>query len=325
MLRVITEILRRYPPDYQPSRVEPLGSAGGMSGAQFWRITAPRGSLVLRRWPTGHPTPDRLRFVHAVLRHAAQRGIGLLPVPIPTRDGLSFVENGDHLWELAPWMPGAANYEQSPSAERLRAAMTALARFHTAVADFPVVSGPQSAVTRHFARLNDLMRGGINELFRAVTDATWPELAPLARQFLSALHNVIPRAMANLEPLVSASLPLQPCIRDIWHDHILFTGDDVTGLIDFGAVEIDTPATDVARLLGSLAGDDATGWQTGITAYSAVRPLSQQEGLAVRALDASGTILGGCNWIRWIYIDRRQFDDRAKILERFRRILARLR
>jgi homoserine kinase type II len=222
-------------------------------------------------------------------------------------------------------MPGAANYDHSPNVERLRAATTALARFHTAVADFPVVSGPQSAVTRHFARLNDLMRGGMNELFRAITDATWPELAPLARQFLSELPNAIPRAMANLEPIVSAALPLQPCIRDVWHDHILFTGDDVTGLIDFGAVEIDTPATDVARLLGSLAGDDATGWQTGVAAYSAVRPLSQQEGLAVRALDASGNILGGCNWIRWIYIDRRQFDDRAKILERFRRILARLR
>ena len=89
--------------------------------------------------------------------------------------------------------------------------------------------------------------------------------------------------------------------------------------------DIDTPATDVARLLGSLVGDDASGWQAGLTAYSTVRPLSIQNREAIPALDVAGTILAGCNWIRWIYVDNRQFDDRPLIIERVARLLDRLR
>jgi homoserine kinase type II len=134
-MREIDEILERFPPDCHPLHIEPLGSAGGMSGAQFWRINAPipvvRGSpdpahvrtLLVRRWPAEHPTPQRLRFIHAVLQHAAQRGIPFLPLPIATRSGQSFVAHAGHLWEFTPWLPGAADYEQSPSAAKLHAAL----------------------------------------------------------------------------------------------------------------------------------------------------------------------------------------------------------
>ena len=60
-------------------------------------------------------------------------GISFLAVPIRTTEGESFVLFDGHLWELTPWMPGAADYERSPSAQKLGAAMTALAKFHLAV------------------------------------------------------------------------------------------------------------------------------------------------------------------------------------------------
>jgi len=124
-------------------------------------------------------------------------------------------------------------------------------------------------------------------------------------------------------------MPRQVCLRDIWHDHVLFTGERVTGLIDFGALDIDIPAVDIARLLGSMAGDDATAWQTGIAAYSDTRPLSELEIRVAKALDASGTILAGCNWIRWIYLDGRRFDHQQQVIDRFRncadRVLSSLR
>jgi homoserine kinase type II len=330
----IRQLLQSYSPDCQPSRLEPLGSAGGMSGAQFWRITAPCGTLVLRRWPTEHPTPDQLRFIHAVLHHAAQRGIAFLPAPIPTRDGRSFVEHDDHLWELAPWMPGTADYEQSPSVEKLRAAMTALARFHLAMLDFidfskaaatyPTLGAPP-AIKGRLARLHELTSDRTGELSGAITHTIWPDLAPIAHHFMQVLSMAIPRAISKLESLANATLWLQPCIRDIWHDHVLFTGDEVTGVIDFGAVDVDTRATDVARLLGSLVGDDALGWQIGLAAYCELRNLSPKEFLAVRALDASGTILAGINWIRWIYIEGRQFENQIQVIGRFQRILDRTR
>jgi hypothetical protein len=39
---------------------------------------------------------------------------------------MTFLSHEGHLWELAPWLPGAADYEKSPRVEKLRAAMSAL-------------------------------------------------------------------------------------------------------------------------------------------------------------------------------------------------------
>src|SRR5438067_2074907 len=95
----IRSIVRDYPEDCQPTRIEPLGMAGGMSGAQFWRIESPRRTLMLRQWPVEHPSPERLRLIHGVLFHAAERAIRFLPVPIRTTSGESFVSFASHLWE----------------------------------------------------------------------------------------------------------------------------------------------------------------------------------------------------------------------------------
>src|SRR5205807_3808434 len=106
------------------------------------------------------------------------------------------------------------------------------------------------AISRRFSRLHDLARLGTGELTRMAQDAGWPEIRALAPDFLRTLPKILPIEIGRLESLADISLPLQPCIRDIWHDHVLFTANDVTGVIDFGAVDMDTPATDIARLLG---------------------------------------------------------------------------
>ncbi|HEX3599313.1 MAG TPA: phosphotransferase, partial [Lacipirellulaceae bacterium] len=170
----VLAVLAKYPPDCRFTDIEPLGFAGGMSGAQFWRVAARRDVLVLRRWPIEHPTPDRLTFIHAVLRHAAARGCDFLPVPITTPAGESFITSANHLWELAPWMPGAANYNQSPRLEKLQATMRALAQFHAAVEDFaahptaPGSAGGSNAVQRHLVRLQQLTPERVDELSRAI-------------------------------------------------------------------------------------------------------------------------------------------------------------
>jgi Ser/Thr protein kinase RdoA (MazF antagonist) len=327
-LRDIQAIVRQYPADFQPNRIEPLGTARGMSGAQFWRVESPAGSHVLRRWPNEHPTPERLRFIHGVLFYAAEHGISFLAIPIRTTMGESFVLFDGHLWDLSPWMPGTADYERSPNMQKLAAAMTALAKFHSTVNGFPErglqqVAGAPPAISRRLSRLRELSHRGTNELADAITVDTWPPLAPLARRFLATIPAILPRATGQLASLSTLVLPVQPCLRDVWHDHVLFTGNEVTAVIDYGAMNIDTPATDVARLLGSLVGDDEAGWRTGVNAYSAIRPLSPNEEQAAKALDTSSTILAGCNWLRWIYIDGRQFDDQSQIVERFQRIVTR--
>jgi homoserine kinase type II len=102
----------------------------------------------------------------------------------------------------------------------------------------------------------------------------------------------------------------------LWHDHLLFDGDRLTGLIDYGSIKIDHVAVDLSRMLGSLVGDDASGWQTGLQAYRRIAPLDAEEEELAHALDETGTILGVANWLRWLYEDRRPFDDRDAVARR---------
>src|SRR3954467_1698902 len=218
---------------------EALGSAGGMSGAQFWRMQSPRGTLVLRRWPAEHQTPERLQYFHDVLFHAEENGIEFLAVPIRAEANISFISDGAHLWELAPWMPGVASYASSPTIKKLRAALAALAKFHAAVADFPRTASPRfagaaPAISRRLDQLRQIAEGSADVLSKTIDERVWPDLAPLARRFFATAPACLPNAIRAIKPLANTSFTLQPCLRDIWHDHVLFTGDVVTGIIDYG-------------------------------------------------------------------------------------------
>jgi homoserine kinase type II len=119
-------------------------------------------------------------------------------------------------------------------------------------------------------------------------------------------------------------VPLQPVIRDIWYEHVLYEGDAVSGIIDFGAMRIDSVATDIARLLGSMVEDDQDGWQAGLNAYQSVRRLSADELELVRVFDSSTVLLSGLNWLQWVFAERRQFSNRRKVELRLEGFAARL-
>ncbi len=131
------DVLAAYPDDCRPKSIRALGSAGGFSGARFWRIEAPSGTLCLRRWPKEYPSTQRLEFIQAVLWHVVREGFTLAPLPRETRSRKGYVRHGGHLWELAPWMPGEADFHEAPTLDRLQAAMHSLAEFHLAAASFP--------------------------------------------------------------------------------------------------------------------------------------------------------------------------------------------
>ena len=54
--------------------------------------------------------------------------------------------------------------------------------------------------------------------------------------------------------LLHEPVPVQPCGAP--HDHVLFDGDRVTGIIDFAAAKVDHVAADLARLFGESDPDD---------------------------------------------------------------------
>jgi homoserine kinase type II len=162
-------------------------------------------------------------------------------------------------------------------------------------------------------------------LSKAIVESDWPELARLAREFTHRAPPALDRVAKRLESAVRCQVPLQPCIRDVWHDHVLFTGEQVSGLIDFGAMRVDNIACDIARLVGSFVADDVPKWSAAVAAYSSIRPLSDSERELVAAFDQSTVLLGGLNWVRWIYVEGRSFPDRRRVAERLSALLGRLR
>lgn len=319
-------VLAQYPVDWRRTRIERLGSAGGFSGAALWRIRTSEGDFCLKRWPPEHPTEDAIRFIHAVLLHVRRQGLDWVPAPCPNRWGSTWIVFGGRLWELAPWLPGTADFRSDPRPSRLRAALEALARFHRAAEGFPAFAprhGLPPAIRERHDRFQRLA-GAWDELARWIVPGVWPELFPLARRAAELAREASGAAGRKLEAAIHWTAPLEPCIRDVWHDHVLFTGERVTGLIDYGALRVDCVATDLARLLGSLVGDDGSLWEIGLSAYESVRPLDDREKAMVSILDSSGTVLAAVNWVQWLYRDRRRFADREAVARRLREVVARL-
>ena len=298
----------------------------------MWRLATPRGLLCLRRWPAEHPSAERLRFIHAVLAQVWAGGFTRVAVPVSTVDGATFVSHDGHLWELAPWLPGSADVQPSPTPQRLAAALRALAEFHRAAADFRHDGprhAPAPAIAQRLSQLQALERGGLARLRRAINPDLWPELASIATCYCELVAHALPRIAAEVAAVVDLAVPWQPCLRDIWREHVLFDGDkvlgdEVSGLIDYGALRVDSVAADLSRLLGSFVADDRPRWAEGLQAYEAIRPLSAEESRLLPVCDRSAVLLGGINWITWVFEERRSFDQPEQVVRRLQNCLDRL-
>jgi Ser/Thr protein kinase RdoA (MazF antagonist) len=313
----------RYPAFCQQGTLTPLGNHGGFSGAALWRIDAPAGSLCLRAWPP-HETWPRLLFRHRLMTLARQSGLSFVPAIFLTCDGVSAVEHAGRLWELTEWLPGRADFHERPSPTRLEAACTALAQLHMVWRGQSSTTADCPAVQRRLAFLHewyDLLRSGWHPL--AAAEANDP-LRPLVERAWRVLPSALEKVPQRLQHWLSGHLRVQPCLGDPWHAHLLFEGDRLTGLIDYGAVKIDHVAADLSRLLGSLVGDDATGWQVGLQAYRRLAPLTAEEEELAHALDETGLVLGVANWLRWLYAEKRPFPDRSAVARRINELLDRL-
>jgi Ser/Thr protein kinase RdoA (MazF antagonist) len=157
-----------------------------------------------------------------------------------------------------------------------------------------------------------------------VQDRDWPALADRGRQLVRLFARAAEASAPLIDRAARLHVALQPCIRDIWHDHVLFTGDQVSGLVDFGGLRPDNVATDIARLLGSLAADDLDAWELGLASYDRVRALSSDERTLIAAFDRSTVLMGGLEWLDWIYLQSRAFPDRAVVESRLDRAIERL-
>ena len=320
-------VLAAYPDDCRPQVLEDLGGGGGFSGARLWRVHARRGMLCLRRWPPEHPGTERLEFIQAVLWHVTQEGFRLVPLPYETRKHKGYVVHGEHLWELSPWMEGRADYREKPNRARIEAALQALAKFHIAAASFPLPQANPALIPAVRLRMEAIAYwtpARLEQVRQAVADYHGPYPKSCCQEILRIYRASAETLRTQLAPLVDMRLNLQPCIRDIWDEHVFFDGDEVSGIVDFGSMNVDQVATDVARLLGSLAANDADAWEAGLRAYSCWRTLSSDERRLAKALHQVSSVLAGMSWLKWLFVEGRQFENPAAVSARIELIHSRM-
>ena len=315
------EVLDRYPA-LATSTARFLGNRGGFSGALLWRVESAEGEVCLKAWPADGMAAARLTGIHHWLGVARQAGIDFVPRVLPASGGSTVVVSDGRPWDCSMWLPGVADFHEHPSAARLRAAGAALARLHNAWQNQQPRTGPAPVIRRRLDTLRDwqaLLAGG----WKPIMAANDP-VRPWAERAWRLLPQAAPRAERALGDWRDVPLPLHPCWCDPWHDHVLFADDRVSGLIDYGAVKEDHAAVDLARMLGSLAGDDAAAWEVALAAYRALRPLSDREAALAMVLEHAGLVNALATWLRWLYHDGRVFEDRVAIAKRLELMVARL-
>lgn len=308
---------------------------GGFSGARIWKLETAGGAYALRATDAAAIDANRLSGLHRLVAHVHSRGLTQVAQPEHTLEGTTFVEDAGLIWQLEPWMPGVADFSKNPDQARLAAAIGCVGRWHQAAADFvphdsesrwfySARSASSSGLAERLREIGRWNRPACEELRLRLNSSSWPDFADLGRSLLDRFTTLAPRIAGRVKLGLSTGVRIQPCLRDIWHDHVLFTGDRVTGLIDPNGARSDSVATDLARLLGSLVGDDGCAWDAGLKSYQEVRPLTLDELALVEIFDQSAVLLSGMTWLDWHCLQGREFERRDTVLDRLRMLLARL-
>lgn len=317
-------VLCQYPDPLARSEPLPLSEHEGFSGALLWRVATSADSFCLRAWPSAESSPERLRWIHHLMRHARSAGLTVVPAVLPTSTGLTCVAHGGRLWDVTIWMPGQANFRIDPRPEKIEEACGSLAALHAVWLTLAPRTGPSPAVERRWQTYR-----GWQELcatgWRPNLSAALDPLSDAANDAWNLVQRQLPRVPMLLAGWSERILPLQPCLGDIWYGNILFEGTTVSALLDYGSARIDHVTVDVARLLGSMAGNNQSLWQRGLAAYQTKRPLTTEEQQLAHVLDQTGAILGTANWLRWLYHDQRTWTNRAAVANRLTDLVQRLR
>lgn len=292
----------------------PISMAGGFSGSRIYRWVDSLGQgWCWRTMPARDTEEKRLSQIVEWARNWQAVGV---PVACfqPVLGGdvddksigpsecrrylLRLPDDPTRCWLVEPFLSGRADYSTNPDPIRLTDSMGHLARMHKAGQ-----SGQETA--RNTARPAGLV--GRCQRWQHVlsnwraTVARLPSISPSLREIAVPFARLVEASGMELMNQAAASsrmlVPAIPCVRDIWHDHLLFTSNQLTGLVDLHSSEIDSVDSDLTRLLGSLHPFEAERWSWALAEYEQVRPLSPQERQLLHSYERSSVLLSGCHWL----------------------------
>jgi homoserine kinase type II len=240
------------------------GIAEGVENSNFY-LQTDRGAFILTLYEKRVRTGD-LPFFLALMEHLARHGLSC-PQPLRDRSGAqSFILKG-RAGAIFTFLNGVSL--RKPESVHCGAAGRALADLHRAGRDFALV------------RANALGPAGWREL----AEATRPRADAVERD----LGTLIAGALADLERGWPRDLPSGVIHADLFPDNVLFTQENVSGLIDFYFACNDMYAYDLAVMLNSwcFEADGAYNVTKGralIAGYRAARAMTPEEERALPLL-----------------------------------------
>jgi Ser/Thr protein kinase RdoA (MazF antagonist) len=312
----------------------------GMSGARVFRLGLRSGELrVLKQWPPDTPL-DRIAEVDRIVTHSRERGCALTPqlypiVPGKTGETVSSPQSkvgpthrlvSNAFWQVMQWMPGQP-LQETADLDSIERGAAAIAEFHRSVADLGSSTEPAPAIgarLRRAAELKPLVAQIMAMGPSAVLEVTDPQLEAAlfqARQLVIWKWDEVADTISrSLNQYVGEPLYNQYVLRDVHRENALFVEGHPTGLIDFDAVRIDTPWTDLARWAGSFLGGPHPSekvWEASMAGFSRNHPLNQGAemefgGHLARDLSIATNWIGLANWLVWLVLERRSFAASAR-------------
>lgn len=270
---------------------------GGLSGAVLWQGRDHTGQIrvALKCWPV-EMTPQRLAQIHRWIQQANR--FPFVPHIYSWRNARTVSQHEGLCWDISRWQPGQPR--DKPTLKEVELACQAVGQLHTA---WPV---------QHYG-LCPAVQSRIHWLSRwlwapRVSDGLLRRYAPwesLLRDAERILREQAEPVLERLECWGRLEGPLQVCVRDLRAEHVLFSDAEgtptVSGIVDFGAAQVDHPIIDLARLLGDYAAsapaESAEFFAAGVQAYeNAGRHLGRWRD-CVPLLSQAGALAAVVRWL----------------------------
>ena len=128
----------------------------------------------------------------------------------------------------------------------------------------------------------------------------------------------------RLNEFATMELPLHPVVRDLRAEHLLFTDDQLTGLVDFDAMQMDSVAYDLSRLTSSMRLNE-TQLHLALATYHAERPIQAAEAKLTQLLTGISRLLAPLSWVNWLVLEQRSFSNLAAVEQRLKEVAEDLR
>lgn len=289
--------------------------AGGFSGATVWRgdsAGVPR--VALKLWPRGFDA-TRLHAIHTFLDRVAH--LAFVPQLLANSVGLRVCAHEDRVWDATAWHVGTPRPQ--PSDAELQNACSAIAELHNAWAQ-NCEHAPGPGVRnrlRFLAEHASLLRENTLSLLSRALD-------PLLSRALRVCRERAPRVVRELATWENVAVPVQPCVRDLRGDHVLFDASCVTAIVDYGAMALDSPCVDLARYLGDVAWGNRERFLFAVSQYSAVRESCEVNAECIETLAHAGLVCSLLSWVVRLCVRGEAIFQEEMIVSRINDLLSRL-